>query len=882
MPITVLLVHVDDALQKRVQYALDGVGDGFQLQSSPSLSAAYRALHEETAGVVLLDLTAADASSRLAAMAELRSQGARTPIVALINTDQENVGVEALRLGAQTYLTTSQLDSEVLIRTLEGAMEHVFADAALRESEERFRQVFEEAPIGIALVDQNLRLLRVNATLCQIVGRTESELSELSFRDLGDASEVTALFGREHPPHTLETRLHKKNGATLWTRITASAVRNDRGRVHYAILMIEDITDRRVAAETLRASHNLLHAVIGGTTDAVFVKDGEGRYILLNSAAAAHVGNSADRVIGKRDDELFSAGTAAALKKADNLVRTSGRTETFEEVLEVRGKQRTYLSTKGVYRDEMGNAIGLFGISRDITDRKLEEEKLRRSEASYRGLVEHASYGIYRSTVDDRFVTANRALVSMLGYDSEDELRRLDMGRDVYCEPMDRLRLMDEYHRSNRVEGAEARWKRRDGTRIVVRLSGRPVFAEDGSVEAFEMIVEDVTARRALEMKLRQAQKMEAVGELTGGIAHNLNNILTVVLANIDLVANALPPERMDLRADLEETQVAARRGSALIKRLLDFSRRGRLEVKELDLGALITDLSGMMRRLMPDEVEMKVLLDRRPAVIDGNPEAVEQMLMSLVTNAVDAMLDGGFLRIAVRRAWLDDGYCAAHPWTSPGEYVCVSVSDTGIGMDGATRQRIFEPFFTTKPHAVGAGLGMSMVYGLIKQHSGFVEVSSEPGDGAMVKLYFPCAKGDSSDAVEAMPTVDAAGKLTILVVDDDELIRRQARLALEDHGYTVFEASDGAQGAEVFSEHENEIDLVLTDLVMPKQGGRELYETVGRHGRAVKWVFAGGHSADEVRASGAIDPTAPFLDKPWTETDLLTTVRNVLDEPLR
>ncbi len=202
--------------------------------------------------------------------------------------------------------------------------------------------------------------------------------------------------------------------------------------------------------------------------------------------------------------------------------------------------------------------------------------------------------------------------------------------------------------------------------------------------------------------------------------------------------------------------------------------------------------------------------------------------------------------------------------------------------MDGATRQRIFEPFFTTKPHAVGAGLGMSMVYGLIKQHSGFVEVSSEPGDGAMVKLYFPCAKGDSSDAVEAMPTVDAAGKLTILVVDDDELIRRQARLALEDHGYTVFEASDGAQGAEVFSEHENEIDLVLTDLVMPKQGGRELYETVGRHGRAVKWVFAGGHSADEVRASGAIDPTAPFLDKPWTETDLLTTVRNVLDEPPR
>jgi PAS domain S-box-containing protein len=303
-------------------------------------------------------------------------------------------------------------------------------------------------------------------------------------------------------------------------------------------------------------------------------------------------------------------------------------------------------------------------------------------EESYRSLTEGALYGIYRSTVDGSFLTVNPALVEMLGYGSQAELLAVELARDVYADPDERRNLVDKYRDQGRIEGVEVEWRKKDGSRLLVRLSGRPVHGHDGELECFEMIAEDVTERLTLEAQLRQSQKMEAVGQLTGGIAHDFNNILTVILANADLLEAELPRGRVDMRAVLDETRTAAQKGADLVRKLLGFSRRGKLEMESVDLAQLVTDLSGMLRRVLPENVEVILIADPPNGSVLADAGAIEQILLNLATNARDAMPDGGRLTIEVKPDWLDGGYHATHPWVEPGEYVSFSVTDTGIGMD--------------------------------------------------------------------------------------------------------------------------------------------------------------------------------------------------------
>ncbi len=501
-------------------------------------------------------------------------------------------------------------------------------------------------------------------------------------------------------------------------------------------------------------------------------------------------------------------------------------------------------------------------------------------EESYRSLTEGALYGIYRSTIDGRFVTVNPALVQMLGYGSQQELLAVDLAQDVYSDPAERTQLIEQYSDQQKIEGVEVEWRRKDGSRLTVRLSGRPAKNACDSVECFEMIVEDVTDRRVLEAQLRQSQKMEAVGQLTGGIAHDFNNILTIILANADLLQADIPPERADLRAVLDETKTAAQRGSDLIKKLLGFSRRGQLEIQSVDLARLVRDLSGVLRRVLPENVEVVLASDPPLECAMADPGAIEQILLNLATNARDAMPEGGSLKIDVRSDWLDEGYHATHPWVEPGRYVSISVTDSGIGMDAQTKERVFEPFFTTKPEGRGTGLGMAMIYGTVKQHKGHIHVYSELGTGTTVRIYIPVA---SETSVAPRPAVSRGGSVggceTVLVVEDDISIRRATRRALENHGYTVLLAGDGEEALEIVRRHgASRIDLIVTDLVMPKLGGRQLYEALRAAGNNVRVMFASGYSRPDIEECAALDAEVPFLHKPWTLAELLSRVRQTLD----
>jgi len=527
---------------------------------------------------------------------------------------------------------------------------------------------------------------------------------------------------------------------------------------------------------------------------------------------------------------------------------------------------------------------GIGAIVVEDTARRHAQRALRRSGADYRAIVEQATYGIYRSSLEGRFLKVNPALVAMLGYDNEAQVLALDLGRDVYVDAAQRARNIELARTLERISGVQVQWKRRDGHHITVRLSGRAVRSEGGGdLKGFEMMAEDVTEQRTLERALQQAQKMETIGRLTSGIAHDFNNLLTVILAQGNLMAKALPDATPDVRRDLQELTDAARRGAELVHRLLGFSRHETLDLRPLSVPEWIREELHTLRRLLPATIEIRCDTEPAAGVVEADSGALEQILLNLATNARDAMSDGGTLHLDVRRTRLDAEDRPLHAWVQPGVYVCLSVSDTGAGMDRQTQARVFEPFFTTKPAGVGTGLGMAMVYGLVKQHHGFVHLYSEVGQGTTVKVYLPLGH---EQALPAGPAGEEellpGGSDAILLVEDDPHLRAVAQRLFEKVGYRVFAAGDGQEGLAAYRAHKAGVDLVITDMVMPKISGMQLYETIrGAEppDKRVKVLFTSGYPAADFRQSLAGDPDVAFVTKPWTASELLGQIRQLLEK---
>jgi two-component system, cell cycle sensor histidine kinase and response regulator CckA len=620
-----------------------------------------------------------------------------------------------------------------------------------------------------------------------------------------------------------------------------------------------------------RESETRYRRLVEDSPDTIFVHSG-GVVVFMNEAAvrlcgagdlADVVGRRAGELLQARGSDLGSDATQPGLSPGAPLVdgcltRLDGTTIDVEiAVIPMAWEGRAAVQT----------------IVRDVSARRRAEEALRHSEAMYRDLVEHATYGIYRSSVDDRFLAVNPALARMLGYATEAELLAVPVS-EVYVDGAERLRLLARFADVDRIDGVELQWRRRDGAPLVVRLSGQPVRDAGGRLEGFEMIVEDITERRQLEEQLRQAQKMEAVGRLTGGIAHDFNNLLTVILANADLVAATLPDGRDDLRADLDDLREAGRRGAAMVRKLLAFSRTEKPELRPVDPAQLLEEMSYMLRRVLPEHIEIRRQV-AASATVRADAGAVEQILLNLATNARDAMPEGGVLELGLDVVEVDE-----ESGGGAGAYVCLSVRDNGSGMDERTRARIFEPFFTTKEQGKGTGLGMAMVYGLVGQHDGFVTVGSTPGRGTTVRVHFPLYRGACAVPPHAGGRAELQGGTeTILLAEDEEPIRRATKRILEKWGYRVLEAADGAEALAVLAAREAEIDLVISDVMMPKVGGRRIYQALRERGSALPVLFISGYTDEVWTDADPIATDARFLGKPWTVTELVAHVRAALDE---
>ena len=587
-----------------------------------------------------------------------------------------------------------------------------------------------------------------------------------------------------------------------------------------------------------------------------------------------------DIVLG--DYSMPQFGGAAALA----LLRERGLDVPFIIVSGTIGEERAVAAMKAgasdyVPKDKLKRLVPV--IERELREaagrreRRRAEAALREAEAGYSTLVEQAPVGIYRSNPAGRFLSANRALACILGYDSPAELLGLDMTRDVYADPAERQRLLDrDSYTEREYDEVEATWKRKDGRRLTVQLSVRAVRDGSGDVEYYETFVRDVTEQRRLEGQLLQAQKMEAVGRLAGGVAHDFNNLLTVILSYSDLLLEDLPPEIPD-RADVAEIRKAAVAASSLTRQLLAFSRQQVLEPRVLDVNTVVASTEKLLTRLLGEDVSLTTTLAAALGAVKVDPGQLEQIIMNLAVNARDAMPRGGRLSIETANVEMDESYVHGHPLARPGHYVMLAVSDTGTGMDAATQARIFEPFFTTKEAGKGTGLGLATVYGIVRQSSGFIWVYSEPGHGTSFKIYLPRVDEPVSPAGAPAPQV-VGGSETVLVVEDVAAVRAVTRQMLERQGYCVLEAANGATALSLARQHQSAIHLLVTDVVMPEVSGRELADQLVQLRPDMRVLFMSGYTDDAVVRHGILQEGIAYLQKPFTPDTLARKVRAVLD----
>ncbi|MGD0988985.1 MAG: ATP-binding protein [Candidatus Sulfotelmatobacter sp.] len=509
------------------------------------------------------------------------------------------------------------------------------------------------------------------------------------------------------------------------------------------------------------------------------------------------------------------------------------------------------------------------------------QESLRRSEINFRSLVTNAPYGICRCNSAGQILDVNPAFVSVLGYSSAKELLGKHLG-ELYADTNHWFELADYLRSTASFNGLIAEWKRKDGITTAVRVSGRTVSNGKNGKKGttFELFAEDVTERRALEQQLRQSQKMEAVGRLAGGIAHDFNNLLMVISGYSEFLLDRLGPDPA-LRAPAQEIASASQRASSLTRQLLAFSRKQMMAPKILDLNALVTENLKMLTRVIGEDIDLVMVPAPTLGAVRADAGQVDQVVMNLAVNARDAMPSGGKLTIETSNVTLDEEYARLHAPLSPGEYVMLAISDTGLGMDSETQSHIFEPFFTTKGPK-GTGLGLSTVYGIVKQSGGFVWVYSEVGKGTTFKIYFPRVPQIAETPALAIPAEEVAatepGTETILLAEDEANLRYLARQFLEKQGYKVLEAADGAAAMQIAVAHEGVIHLLLTDVIMPGMNGRELAQRISEIRPQTKVLYMSGYTENVIGHNGTLDAGVRLLQKPFTLRDLKSKVREVLD----
>jgi two-component system, cell cycle sensor histidine kinase and response regulator CckA len=748
-----------------------------------------------------------------------------------------------------------------------------------------FRTLFINHPEPMWVYDlKTLHCLEVNEAAVERYGYSRTDFLRTLLTDIHPLEDVSHLVKdvartRAGVQHSSEWRRLHKDGRLIDVEVICHGV--TFGGPEAQVVVVHDITKQRQAEQAQRYAERKYQLMFEQAIVGMYQSTPDGRLLSANPAMARMFGFDSPR-------ELIASFTntqsqpyvdIARREEFEHLLREQGVVNHFELQVQRKDGSRVWLWTNAQAVRDGNTLVRYEGTFEDITDRKLLEDRLLQAQQKYRDIVENAVIGIFQSTPEGRYITVNPALAAMLGYDSPEDLMAsiTDFTQQVYVDPAPRT----EFKRLAKKQGAamnfECQAYRKDGSKVWVCANIWAIF-KDGVVVGYEGMNEDVTQRKLLEDELRQAQKMEAVGQLTSGIAHDFNNMLGIVIGYSDLL-------RMSPGGDLthkyvEQIATAGRRASVLTRQLLAFSRKQVIQPVVLDLNATTSEFEKMMRRLIGEDIEITFQRSPNLGRVKMDPAQVEQILMNLVVNARDAMPMGGRLCIDTANVELDKTYARQTVDVPPGPYVMLSVSDTGCGMDEKTQLHIFEPFFTTKEAGKGTGLGLSTVYGIVKQNAGHIRVFSVPGEGATFRIYLPrisktAGVSGPSQAFETIPL----GTETVLIVEDEEPLRTLARICLESNGYSVLDAPNAAAALELAKKHDGHIHLLLTDIVMPGMSGRELAECLTDR-RDVRVMYMSGYNNELIDRYGNLDRDTVLLEKPFTLHSLLIKVDQVLHTP--
>lgn len=635
------------------------------------------------------------------------------------------------------------------------------------------------------------------------------------------------------------------------------------------------LIERKQTEAALQASESELRALFAAMTDVVLVLDSEGRYLKVAPTNPAYLYKPPTELIGKELHEVFPK------EQADFFFA-----HIWQALRENQRHKVVYvlpIDEADVWFDACVSPMtrdSVLWVARDITDQKRAEEELTKSEERYRELVENAQDMIYTHDLNGNFTSINAVVEQITGYTREEALR-MNIADTIAPEQLDEARR----NIANAIAGRETKPHEfeiiaKDGRHLAVEVSTSAIL-QAGVAVAIQGVARDITERKTLEQQLRQAQKMEAIGLLAGGIAHDFNNLLTAINGYSDLVLRQLKVED-PLRRNVEEIKKAGNRAASLTRQLLAFSRKQILQPRVLNLNSIVAEMGKMVERLIGEEIELRTVLNPELGSVRADPSQIEQVLLNLAVNARDAMPDGGKLTIETANISLREGSFAQRFIVPAGDYVRLAVTDTGAGMDAETKARIFEPFFTTKESGRGTGLGLSTVYGIVKQSGGYILVYTEPAHGTAFKIYLPRVDEHVEEYIQGVAIQEHyfQGTETILVAEDDNIVRELTRELLEIYGYNVLEASNGGAALLLCEQNEEPIHLLLTDVIMPEMSGHALTTRLAQLHPEMKVLYMSGYTNDVVVNRGVLVEGTAFIQKPFAPDALARRVREVLDGP--